>query len=131
MRLKELNAHLGEPSVLLGEPLVLGLRRVEPLGHFGDAGLFVPYLATLTASGAIAFSRMAKARGWPTIPLGLSGAITPLVPVMTYETSLPFLSIALATVCGVIAFLALTNTHLAGRRLVASLLAGAVAWATV
>ena len=37
VRLKELNAHLGEPSVLLGEPLVLGLRRVEPLGHFADA----------------------------------------------------------------------------------------------
>lgn len=104
---------------------------VLTFGHFGDEGLFVPYLATLTASGAIAFSRMAKVRDWPAIPLGLSGALTPLIPVMAYKNSLPFLSIALATTAGVTAFVALSNTHLAGRRLVASLLAGAVAWATV
>ena len=101
---------------------------VLTFGHFGDASLFVPYLATLTASGAIALSRMAMVRGWPTIPLALAGALSPLVPVMAYQHSVPFAAIALATGAGVAAFLALTNTHLAGRRLVATLLAGAVAW---
>ena len=101
---------------------------VLTFGHFGDASLFVPYLATLTASGAIALSRMAMVRGWPTIPLALAGALSPLVPVMAYEHSVPFAAIGLATGAGIAAFLALTNTHLAGRRLVATLLAGAVAW---
>lgn len=102
---------------------------VLTFGHFGDPSLFVPYLATLSASGAIALSRMAMVRGWPTIPLGLSGALSPLIPVMAYQHSVPFSAIALATGAGIAAFTVLTNTHLAGRRLIASLLAGAVAWA--
>ena len=101
---------------------------VLTFGHFGDASLFVPYLATLTASGAIALSRLAKVRGWPAIPLGFSGALSPLIPVMAYQHDVPFPAIAIATCVGIAAFMALTNTHLAGRRLVASLLAGAVAW---
>ena len=35
--LKELDAGSLESAVLLGEPLVLGLRRVEPLGHLAHA----------------------------------------------------------------------------------------------
>ncbi len=104
---------------------------VLTFGHFGDPSLFIPYLATLTASGAIALSRLALVRGWPTIPLGLSGALSPLIPVLAYRQEVPLEAIALATGAGLAAFAALTNTRLAGRRLVATLMAGAVAWAVV
>ncbi len=102
---------------------------VLAFGHFGDASLFVPYLATLTASGAIALGRMARMRGWPLIPLGVSGAMTPLIPVIAYEHSVPFTTIALATGAGCAAFAGLRRSDFAGRRMLAALLAGAVAWA--
>jgi len=104
---------------------------VLTFGHFGDPSLFVPYLATLTASGAITLKRMAKVRGWPAAPLIISGALTPLIPVMAYQHDVPFSTIGVATAAGFVAFLALTNVHMAGRRMVATLLAGAVAWAVV
>lgn len=104
---------------------------VLAFGHFDDPDLFVPYLATLTASGAIALGRMAKMRGWPMIPLGLSGAMTPLIPVLAYEQTVPLPALALATAAGSLAFAALAKTEFTGRRMVSSLLAGAVAWAAV
>ena len=46
---------------------------------------------------------------------------------MAYQHSVPFAAIGLAAGAGIAAS-SLTNTHMAGRRLVATLLAGAVAW---
>ena len=102
---------------------------VLAFGHFGEADLFVPYLATLTASGAIALGRMATLRGWPLIPLALSGAMTPLMPVVAYEHSVPVPALALATLAGCAAFASLRRSDFSGRRMLSALLAGAVAWA--
>ena len=102
---------------------------VLAFGHFGDPNLFVPYLATLTASGAIALGRLATLREWPLIPLALSGAMTPLIPVIAYEHSVPFSTLALATAAGCASFAALRRSDFSGRRMLSALLAGAIAWA--
>ena len=102
---------------------------VLAFGHFGDPSLFVPYLATLAASGAIALMRLAEVKGWPRIPLAISGAVTPILPVLTYDHNVPLVTVALAALAGCAAFFALANTRFSGRRMLASLMAGAVAWA--
>ncbi len=104
---------------------------VLAFGHFEDPVLFVPFLATVAASGAIALSRMATVRSWPQVPLALSGALVPVLPVLAYEPSTPVIPVVLAAGVGCAAFAALARTSLSGRRLLASLLAGAVAWAAV
>ena len=98
-------------------------------GHFGDPGLFIPYLATLAASGAIALSRMALVRGWPVVPMAISGAMTPILPVFAYEIEVPILAISLAAIVGCACFAILARTPIAGRRLISALMSGAVAWA--
>jgi hypothetical protein len=100
-------------------------------GHFGDQSLFIPYLATLSASGAIALSRMALVRKWPVIPLAISGALTPILPVLLYEQDVPVVAIGVAAIAGGVCFAALARSPISGRRMIASLMAGAVAWAMV
>jgi dolichol kinase len=102
---------------------------VLAFGHFNDASLFVPYLATLAASGAIALSRMATVRTWPRLPLAISGAMVPVLPVLAFEPDVPVLIVAIAAAAGCAAFAALARTSLPGRRMVAALLAGSIAWA--
>jgi len=102
---------------------------VLAFGHFADPSLFVPYLATLAASGAIALSRMATVRTWPRLPFAISGAMVPILPVLAYEPELPVLTVATAAAAGCAAFAALAQTSVAGRRMLATLLAGCIAWA--
>ena len=104
---------------------------VLAFGHFDDPVLFVPFLATVAASGAIALSRMAIVRGWPQVPLALSGALVPVLPVLAYEPTTPVIPVIMAAGAGCVAFAALAQTSVSGRRLLSSLLAGAVAWAAV
>ena len=124
---REVKADLNEvfPATVGSMVIVLAF------GHFEDPVLFVPFLATVAASGAIMLGRMALVRGWPQIPLAISGGLVPIVPVLAYEPSTPVIPVALAAAAGCAAFAALARTPMAGRRLVASLLAGAVAWAAV
>lgn len=97
-------------------------------GHFGDPTLFVAYLATLATGGAIAMQGMAQSRGWPQLPFGLSGALAPTLPVILIDPSIPLRDIGIAGLAGVLAFGLLSRTTFVGRRLLASLLAGALAW---
>ena len=100
-------------------------------GHFEDPTLFVAYLATLATGGAIAMQGMAQGRGWPQLPMGLSGALAPTLPVILIDPTIPLRDIGIAGVAGVLAFSLLARTTFVGRRLLASLLAGALAWAAV
>ena len=104
---------------------------VLAFGHFQDPSLFVPYLATLCVGGAIAMQIMARFRRWPQVPLALSGALAPLLPILLLQPDIPILSIAASGGAGVLAFALLARTSFVGRRLLASLLAGAIAWAAV
>jgi phytol kinase len=102
---------------------------VLAFGHFADPSLFVPYLATLAASGAIALTRMAEMRTWPRLPLAISGAMVPILPVLAYQPDIPVLTVALAAGAGCLAFALLAQTSISGRRMIAALLAGSIAWA--
>jgi len=102
---------------------------VLAFGHFQDDTLFVPYLATLATGGAIAMQNMAQSRDWPQLPLAFSGALAPTLPVLLIDPTIPLKSIGAAAAGGVLAFALLSRTPLVGRRLLASLLAGALAWA--
>ena len=102
---------------------------VLAFGHYADPSLFVPYLATLAASGAIALSRMATVRTWPRMPLAVSGAVVPVLPVLTYRPDVPILTVTAAAAVGWLAFTALAQTSMSGRRLISALLAGSIAWA--
>jgi dolichol kinase len=97
-------------------------------GHFEDPSLFIPYLTTLSAGGALAMGRMAKMRGWPPIPLVLSGAVVPVLPVTAIDPTVPVLPIALFGAGALGTFLLLSRTGFVGRRLLATLLSGALAW---
>ena len=74
---------------------------------------------------------MAQGRGWPQLPLGLSGALAPTLPVIFIDPTIPLRDIGTAGFAGVLAFSLLSRTTFVGRRLLASLLAGALAWAAV
>ena len=104
---------------------------VLTFGHFGDAGLFVPYLATLAASGAIALSRLALIRELPVVPMATLGAITPILPVYLYRTEVPLMALSIATIMGCACFAVLARIPIAGRRMIAALMSGVVAWAVV
>ena len=60
---------------------------VLAFGHFEDPTLFVPYLATLATGGAIAMQGMADNRGWPQLPMGLSGALAPTCLLYTSDAA--------------------------------------------
>ncbi len=102
---------------------------VLAFGHYADPSLFVPYLATVAASGAIALSRMATVRTWPRMPLAVSGAVVPVLPVLTYQPDIPILTVTAAAAVGWLAFAALAQTSMSGRRMISALLAGSIAWA--
>jgi hypothetical protein len=102
---------------------------VLAFAHAHTDALFVPFLATLSANGAIALALLATARQWPAVPLAISGACGPLLPVLLYAPDTPLLPLIGTGLIGLIAFLLLARTRFKGRRMVASLLAGVAAWA--
>ncbi len=103
----------------------------------------VPYLAALAASGAIALARLRVEPGEPGLRGGLGalpmpfratiGALLPLLPAMLWP---PFTVSPLkawpvvigAALVGALAWLPLRHFPRAGRRLVAAMVAGLVAW---
>lgn len=102
---------------------------VLAFAHSDDTTLYLPYLATLAANGAIALGRLATARRWPPVPLILSGALAPVLPVLWFTPKVPVIPLTAAAMAGLTAFALLARTRFVGRRMVASLLAGALAWA--
>lgn len=97
-------------------------------GHFQDPSLFIPYLTTLSAGGAMAMGRMARNRRWPTIPLVVSGAVVPVLPVTALDNTVPVLPVSVLGAGALLVFLLLSRTFFVGRRLLATLLSGAIAW---
>jgi hypothetical protein len=96
-------------------------------GHSSDPGLFVPYLTTLAASGGIAVVRARSVRSASGVAVIAAATLAPLVPALALGT-LPLPLIALASTVGILFFLLLQDAPMAGRRLLATLSAGGVAW---
>jgi len=105
---------------------------VLAFGHMQDESLFNPYLATLSAGGAIALHQMATIRKWPAIPLALSGSLAPLLPMLIVADNsidqIDLTRILMGAGCGLLTWVLLKPTQFMGRRLLAALLAGAIAW---
>lgn len=97
-------------------------------GHFQDQTLYVPYLTTLSAGGAMAMGRMARGRNWPPIPLVLSGSVVPILPVTALDPTVPVLGISVIGASSLLSFFFLSRTAFVGRRLLSTLLSGALAW---
>jgi dolichol kinase len=97
-------------------------------GHFQDPTLYVPYLTTLSAGGAMAMGLMAKVRNWPPIPLILSGAVVPILPVTALDPSVPVLGISVIGASSLLTFFLLSRTPFIGRRMLSTLFSGCLAW---
>lgn len=104
---------------------------VLAFGHSEQDLLYLPFLATLGANGAIALTRLAQAKNWPIVPLSITGAVAPVMPVLIYAPDTPMLLIMLSSLVGLVVFVLLARTQFAGRRLIASFAAGALTWVSV
>lgn len=111
-------------------PTILGaLVFILLYGHHRDEALFIGYLATLSSGGAISLRMMAERLHYPKAPLTLTGAITPIAPVFFYPNyNFDAFHLLLAVISGLLAFQLLSRTPFVGRRFIATLLAGALAW---
>lgn len=110
-------------------PTVLGaLIFILTFAHFQDNSLLIPYLTALSAGGSIALGRFGLNRGLMVLPLMFLGAITPTLPFLITKAPFPYSKILISSFLGVMVFYILRNSPLIGRRLLATLLAGVVAW---
>ena len=112
-------------------PTILGaLCFILLFGHYQDPNLYLGYLSTLCSGGAISMRMMAKRLSYPSAPFVLTGAIAPLLPVFLLpHPNIHSLYLGLSVLSAIIAFQALSRTPFVGRRLLATLLGGALAWA--
>lgn len=97
-------------------------------GHFEDDSLFVPYLTTLSAGGALSMKKLARHHPWPVVSLILLGAMAPLLPVAVQTPEPLLVGVLILSIASVIPFEILKRTPFVGRRLLAALLCGAIAW---
>lgn len=110
-------------------PTVLGaLIFILIFAHFQDDSLLIPYLTALSSGGAIALGRFGLNRRLMALPLMFLGAITPTLPFWINKTPFPYSTIITSSIFGVLVFYILRRSPLIGRRLLATLIAGVVAW---
>jgi phytol kinase len=100
-------------------------------GHLDRADLYVPFLAAISANGAIALAAVARERELPRVPFAIAGAAVPLGAGALMAPHLPWVAAVGAATVGVVTFAALARTQLVGRRMAAGLAAGVVAWAAL
>ena len=112
-------------------PTILGaLCFILLFGHYQDPNLYLGYLSTLCSGGAISMRMMAKRLNYPSVPFILTGALAPLIPLLAVPLpNVQTLYLGMSVVSAIIAFQILSRTPFVGRRLLATLLGGALAWA--
>ena len=72
---------------------------------------------------------MAQRLEYPSMPFVLTGALAPLIPlVFVPDSNVQTLYLGMSVVSAIIAFQVLARTSFVGRRLLATLLGGALAW---
>ena len=111
-------------------PTILGaLCFILLFGHYRDPNLYLGYLSTLCSGGAISMRMMAKRLEYPSIPFVLTGAIAPLLPLFAFpHPDIHSIYLGISVISAIIAFQVLSRTPFVGRRLLATLLGGALAW---
>lgn len=101
---------------------------VVAYAHTERADLYVFYLTTVAASGAMGGVLIAAVRRWPQLPLGIAGALVPIVVAKGIEPSSYFFAPLLGAVAAVLVLWLLRDAPAWGRRVGISLLAGAGVW---
>ncbi len=97
--------------------------------HTDAESLFLPYLTTVAANGAMAAVLLAEVRGWRGWPVALGiGAAVPVLGARLLAPEAPVLLPILFGLLAPLLFRGLSMTSLVGRRLVASLACGAATW---
>jgi phytol kinase len=96
--------------------------------HFQEESLFIPYLTALAAGGALAMARLATFQRLLVLPTVFVGAIAPVLPLLLLKEKIPFLTMTFSIGIGLLCFLVLRKTTFLGKRLLATLLASALAW---
>jgi phytol kinase len=97
--------------------------------HTEDPGLFWPYLVTVSAHASVALALLARRRSrLLALPAALAGAYIPAASPLLLGAEVPVSVIGLGGVLGLLMFLVLARTPLVGRRVVASLASGLIAW---
>jgi dolichol kinase len=110
-------------------PSIVGsLVVVLAFAHSAQDELYGPYLATLGANAAIAMMRASLVRSWPVAPMLVAGALVPLLPGLLIHPELSTLDLVAGVFSGVATYGLLVRVPMSGRRMLASLMAGAVAW---
>jgi hypothetical protein len=94
--------------------------------HATKLDLYVPFLVTVSANGAIALARGRQGR--PSF-MGLVGAAVPAAAARAVVVDVPAVAVTTGGMAGLLLYFLLRSAPFPGRRLVASGVAGVLAWA--
>ena len=103
---------------------------VMAFAHTGSDRLYLPYLVTVSVGGAVALALVAEARQrrlW-VAPAAALGALLPASAPLLLGESVPVAVVGIGGLLGLLLFVALSRTRIVGRRLLASLICGGIAW---
>lgn len=97
--------------------------------HTGSEKLFVPYLVTQSANGAI-IAMYYLDRVWRRLSsvAALAGAFVPLIPALAFRVEVPLATIMCGGMIGVLLFGLIVQVPFKGRRMAASLACAVIAW---
>ncbi len=96
--------------------------------HTDDPALFLPFLVTVSANGAVAAWMALRRRPWlRAITPVAAAALPPALPLLMGR-EVPVLALTAGGLAGLLLFLGLARTRLVGRRLVTSVVVALIAW---
>ena len=97
--------------------------------HTLEASLFLPYITALSAGGCIAMIRMAKSNQHSLLLMGLLGSLVPILPVVfIHRIQFPLWQLSFPVLLGWGCFYLLRNSHVVGRRFLATIFASSLSW---
>ncbi len=101
---------------------------VLAFAHSGSEELYLPFLATVSANGAILMAALSRRRRFLVPESALLGASFPVVPAVLLDRQVPMAPVILVGMVGLLLHALVARWPFKGRRLVASLSCGLLAW---
>ena len=101
---------------------------VLAFAHTEDERLFLPFLVTVSANAAVALGLVAARRRALMLVAAVAGALLPAAAPILVGRQVPVAVVGVGGLLGFLLYVALGRTGLVGRRLVASLACGLLAW---
>ncbi|MBW1880746.1 MAG: hypothetical protein JRI25_12400 [Deltaproteobacteria bacterium] len=96
--------------------------------HTDAPSLYLAYLTTVAANGAMAGALLAKRRGWLLVPAVLAGAMLPVASAVVFVPQTSLLLPVAGGLCAPLLYVLLSRVGVVGRRPVASLMCGLAIW---